>query len=98
MKRYANTAMSHSVLNIAYGVSAEGKDISIGIAAKNCGLFEMERLAASFAAASSAGEEEIVSIVDGSDIPAFTDDMFGTAAYKRYLLGATLSKMVSLSR
>lgn len=98
LKRYANTAMSHSVLNIAYGASSGGKDISIGLAAKNCGLFCLEQIAAAIEADPSADEETVMTIVNGAGSPAFSDDMFGSADYKRYLLAATLSRMTVLSR
>lgn len=98
LKRYANTAMSHSVLNIGFGVSSEGKEISIGVAAKNSGLYDMKALAAAIEAEPGADEARVADMVKASGEPGLTDDMFGSAAYKRYLLETTVARMVSLAR
>jgi len=98
LKRYANTAMSHSVLNVACGVKRDGRDLSIGVAAKNCGLFRLAETASAIEKNPGASEEDIVKLIQGCEGPAFADDMFGSAGYKRYLLGTTVARMVTLAR
>ena len=87
LKRYANTAMSCSVMNLAYGFDKDGGNVAIGAAFKNAGLMklaEAEKLAAPEDAAAYGKEAPV----------AFKDDMYGSAAYKRYLLGATIEKFM----
>ena len=98
VKRYANTAMSHSVLNIALGTDAEGKRISIGIAAKNAGFFRPDALARAIEETAAEDEAAMGALTEKYDSVEFADDMFGSAAYKRYLLGTTLAKLYALSR
>lgn len=86
-KRYANTAASHAPVTVSLSLS-EGK-YRIGAAVKNAGvrrLVEVEDLVNS----KSATDEEISKAVD-LDIK---DDMFGSAKYKRYLLGVTVTDLI----
>lgn len=87
-KRYANTAMSYSMLNISYGFAGAGKEVAIGAAIKNAGLFKLK------------GAEKLCSAEEASEwaknakeLP-IDSDMYGSEEYKRYLLGATIAKFM----
>lgn len=89
-KRFANTAESHACLTLALGNPA-GRT-AIGAAVKNAGLFSLEELAGKMDAA-SLSEEEIMEWCRSWSGAEIKDDMFGSAAYKRYLLGVTLTDL-----
>ena len=97
LKRYANTAMSHSVLNLAYGFDPDGKGISIGAALKNTGLFKLRSAEELIAADPEVSEETVMGWAKRfeAEIPT---DMFGSEAYKRYLLGTTIAKFIADAR
>ncbi|MCR5761120.1 MAG: FAD binding domain-containing protein [Sphaerochaetaceae bacterium] len=86
-KRYANTAASHAVMTVSVSYS-EGK-YRVGAAVKNAGvrrLVEVEDLIN----AGPVSDEEISKAVKLD----LTDDMFGSAKYKRYLLGVTVTDLM----
>lgn len=91
-KRYANTAESHSYLTAAMGY-VDGH-FRVGISVKNAGVFFPKEFS------DSLGEEENAETFAhfarswaGLDIP---DDLYGSTAYKRYLLGVTLESLYHL--
>ena len=90
-KRYANTAMSYSRLNVSYGTDADGKNVSVGAAIKNTGLFKLA------AAEKLTSEKEAMDWAkDASDLQ-IRSDMYGSEEYKRYLLGTTIAKFIEES-
>lgn len=86
-KRYANTAESHSYLTAAMGI-ADGKH-RVGITVKNSGVFfpkeDFEKLDEG-----SMSDEEYMDWAKSFPGLAIPDDIYGSSAYKRYLLGVTL--------
>jgi len=84
-KRYANTAESHAVLTMA--VSKVNGELRIATALKNTGVFLMTDLAQMIS--NGASEEEVLNTVKNCDKANIISDMFGSAEYKRYLLGIT---------
>ena len=91
-KRYANTAESHSYLTAAMGY-ADGR-FRVGVSVKNAGVFFPKEFSVSL------GEDENAEAFahfakswEGLDIP---DDLYGSTAYKRYLLGVTLENLYRL--
>ena len=88
-KRYANTAESHSYLTAAMGY-ADGR-FRVGVSVKNAGVFFPKEFS------DSLGEDEnaetfarFANSWAGLDVP---DDLYGSTAYKRYLLGVTLENL-----
>ena len=88
-KRYANTAESHSYLTTAMGY-VDGR-FRVGVSVKNAGVFFPKEFS------DSLGEDENAETFarfakswTGLDIP---DDLYGSTAYKRYLLGVTLENL-----
>ena len=91
-KRYANTAESHSYLTAAMGY-VDGR-FRVGVSVKNAGVFFPKEFS------DSLGEDENAETFarfakswTGLDIP---DDLYGSTAYKRYLLGVTLENLYRL--
>lgn len=91
-KRYANTAESHSYLTTAMGY-VDGR-FRVGVSVKNAGVFFPKEFS------DSLGEDEnaetfarFANSWAGLDIP---DDLYGSTAYKRYLLGVTLENLYRL--
>ena len=91
-KRYANTAESHPYLTAAMGY-ADGR-FRVGVSVKNAGVFFPKEFSVSL------GEDENAEAFahfakswEGLDIP---DDLYGSTAYKRYLLGVTLENLYRL--
>ncbi len=97
LKRYANTAMSHSVMNLAYGFDPDGKAVSIGAALKNTGLFKLRSAEELIASDPDVSEERIMEWARKFDAEIPTD-MFGSEEYKRYLLGTTIAKFIADAR
>lgn len=87
-KRYANTAMSYSCLNVSYGFDKDGKGVSVGAAVKNAGLFKLEA-----AEKLRSGEEALDWAKNAKELPVCSD-MYGSEEYKRYLLGASIAKFL----
>ena len=88
-KRYANTAESHSYLTAAMGY-VDGR-FRVGVSVKNAGVFFPKEFS------DSLGEDEnaetfarFANSWAGLDVP---DDLYGSTAYKRYLLGVTLENL-----
>ncbi len=90
-KRYANTAMSHSVLNVSFGCNSEGKEIAIGAAIKNTGLHRLKEAEELIEKNPNISEGEIMEWAKKADFQ-IESDMYGSAEYKRYLLGTTIAK------
>ena len=86
-KRYANTAQSHAVLTMSAAMTDEG--ISLYGAVKNVGLLYFCDLEKKFRENPDAGEDEIIEMVRVCTGLETADDMFGSDAYKRYLIGVT---------
>ena len=86
-KRYANTAQSHAVLTMSAAMTGEG--ISLYGAVKNTGLLHFCDLEKAFRGNPDISEDEIVEMVRVCTGLKTADDMFGSDAYKRYLIGVT---------
>ena len=86
-KRYANTAQSHAVLTMSAAMTGEG--ISLYGAVKNVGLLYFCDLEKAFRENPEISEDEIVEMVRVCTGLETADDMFGSDAYKRYLIGVT---------
>jgi len=90
-RRYANTAESHACLTASMGRC--GDQIRIGAAIKDSGIFVLKELAEMMEKDPSLAEDGIMSWCRSWNGAVIRDDMFGSEAYKRYLLGVTLSDM-----
>ena len=86
-KRYANTAQSHAVLTMSAALSEEG--ICLDGAVKNVGLLHFCDLEKAFRENPDVSEEEIIEMVRVCTGLHTADDMFGSDAYKRYLIAVT---------
>ncbi len=85
-KRYSNTAQSHAVLTMSASNGTNGLKIAVSL--KNTGIFTMPELAANIA--NGASDEEVQAQVKACQKVAIEDDLlFGSAAYKKYLLAVT---------
>jgi len=92
-KRYANTAESHAYLTVSMG--KRGGKYKIGAAIKNSGVFSLTELAREMENDPSLSENTILDWCKSWSGAEIKDDMFGSEAYKRYLLGVTVAKMSS---
>ena len=89
--RSANTAQSHARLTAAMSLD-EGR-YKIACAVKNTGLFVLDGIAEALGG-SDLSEDEIVSLVREDGSIDFEDDLlYGSADYRRYLLGITIALM-----
>ena len=86
-KRYANTAQSHAVLTMSAAMS--GEDIRLNGAVKNAGLLHFCDLEEKFRKEPDVSEEDIIEMVRTCTGLETADDMFGSDAYKRYLIAVT---------
>ena len=86
-KRYANTAQSHAVLTMSAAMFDDG--ISMAGAVKNAGIVRFGRLEEAFNKDAGISEEAVIEMVKGCDGLRIGDDMFGSEAYKRYLIAVT---------
>ena len=86
-KRYANTAQSHAVLTMSAALGEEG--IRLNGAVKNTGLLHFCDLENAFREDPDISEEEIIEMVRTCTGLQTADDMFGSDAYKRYLIAVT---------
>jgi putative selenate reductase FAD-binding subunit len=86
-KRYANTAQSHAVLTMSAALTEEG--IWLDGAVKNVGLLHFCDLEKAFRENPDISEDEIIEMVRVCTGLHTADDMFGSDAYKRYLIAVT---------
>ena len=86
-KRYSNTAQSHAVLTMSAALTEDG--IHLHGAVKNTGLLHFCDLEKRFNDEPSVSEEEIIKMVRECTGLKTADDMFGSDAYKRYLIAVT---------
>ena len=86
-KRYANTAQSHAVLTMSAALTEEG--IFMNGAVKNVGLLHFCDLEKAFNEDPDISEEKIIEMVRTCTGLETADDMFGSDAYKRYLIAVT---------
>ena len=85
-KRYSNTAQSHAVLTMSASNGPNG--LKIAVAMKKVGIFTMPTLAALIAG--GASDEEVQAQVKACEAVKIEDDLlFGSAAYRKYLLAVT---------
>ena len=92
-KRYANTAESHAYLTIA--VSQIDGEFIVAAAIKNCSVFRLEKLEDAINANPDITEEELIDWCRSCKEAEIKTDMFGGEDYKRYLLGVTISALLS---
>ena len=86
-KRYANTAQSHAVLTMSAAMFEDG--ISMSGAVKNAGLLHFCDLEKAFNEDPDISEDKIIEMVRTCTGLETVDDMFGSDAYKRYLIAVT---------
>ena len=86
-KRYSNTAQSHAVLTMSAAMSGEG--IRMYGAVKNAGLLHFCDLEEKFRKEPDVSEDTIIEMVRTCTGLETKDDMFGSDAYKRYLIAVT---------
>ena len=86
-KRYANTAQSHAVLTMSAALTEEG--VYMNGAVKNVGLLHFCDLEKAFNEDPDISEEKIIEMVKTCTGLHTADDMFGSDAYKRYLIAVT---------
>ena len=86
-KRYANTAQSHAVLTMSAALGEEG--IRMAGAVKNVGVLHFCDLEKAFREDQDISEEAVIKMVKECTGLETADDMFGSDAYKRYLIGVT---------
>lgn len=89
--RSANTAQSHARLTAALS-EKDGKYTAVA-AVKNSGLYILGKLSNELSS-SDPGEEEIIALVKATDSIKLEDDLlYGSADYRRYLIGITFALM-----
>ncbi len=86
-KRYANTAQSHAVLTMSAALTEEG--FWLDGAVKNVGLLHFCDLEKAFNEDSEISEDKIIDMVKTCTGLHTADDMFGSDAYKRYIIAVT---------
>ena len=86
-KRYSNTAQSHAVLTMSAAVTDEG--FCMAGAVKNAGILHFSDLERAFLDDPDISEEAIIRMVRDCKGLETADDMFGSDAYKRYLIAVT---------
>ena len=86
-KRYANTAQSHAVLTMSAALGEHG--IRLDGAVKNVGLLHFCDLETTFREDPDVSEDKIIEMVRVCTGLHTADDMFGSDAYKRYLIAVT---------
>ena len=86
-KRYSNTVQSHAVLTMSAAMGGDG--ICMNGALKNTGLLHFCDLEEKFRKDPDVSEEEIIKMVKECTGLNASDDMFGSEAYKRYLIAVT---------
>jgi len=86
-KRYSNTAQSHAVLTMSAAVRDGG--ICLNGAVKNTGLLHFCDLEKAFNEDPDISEDKIIGMVRNCTGLQTVDDMFGSDAYKRYLIAVT---------
>ena len=86
-KRYSNTAQSHAVLTMSAALTEEG--VYMYGAVKNVGLLHFCDLEKAFRDDPDISEEKIIEMVRTCTGLHTADDMFGSDAYKRYLIAVT---------
>lgn len=85
-KRYSNTAQSHAVLTMSASNGSNG--LKIAVALKKAGIFTLPVIAKSIS--DGASDEDIQAQVKACDGLKLEDDLlFGSAAYRKYLLAIT---------
>lgn len=86
-KRYANTAQSHAVLTMSAALSDDG--VHMAGAVKNVGILHFCDLEKAFNEDPEISEDTIIEMVRTCTGLHTADDMFGSDAYKRYLIAVT---------
>ena len=86
-KRYANTAQSHAVLTMSAALDESG--VCMNGAVKNVGLLHFCDLEKAFNDDPEISEDKIIEMVRTCTGLETADDMFGSDAYKRYLIAVT---------
>jgi len=84
-KRYANTAESHAVLTMS--ASMVNGSLRITAALKGTGVFIMHHVSEMLQ--NGACEQEVLDFVKNHTGVSVVSDMYGSDAYKKYLLGVT---------
>ena len=91
-KRYSNTAQSHARLTVSMGYY--NKSFAVAAAVKNTGIFILDSVAKALTVDPVMTEGEIVTLVKNDKTIEFKDDLlYGSAEYRRYLLGITVAIM-----
>ena len=90
--RQANTVESNARLTIALG--EENGKWRAAAAIKHCGLFVLDDLASLLEEDPVMPEEALIAWANAKDLPIEDDKVYGGAAYRRYLLGVTFSRLL----
>ncbi len=91
-KRYSNTVQSHAVLTVSMGLS-EGK-LRLGVAAKDTYLGLLPQITDALSASEKPLEDErILELVNACSELDFSQDIYGSTQYKRYLLAVTIADL-----
>ena len=91
-KRYANTVESHSGLVVSMAV--RGGRFRIGLAVRDCGLYDAVSLAGACEADPAITEEALLALVVGTGWITQDSRVYGSAAYRNYLIAVTLRRML----
>lgn len=90
--RQANTVESNARLTVCVGISQGHYKAAAAI--KNCGLFVLDDLSAMLEADPALSEPALISWAEQKELPVQDDKVFGGAAYRRYLLGAVIARLL----
>ena len=97
-KRFANTAMSHSFVNMSFGYGTHGEDSIFAVAIKNSGIYVLDGKELGCHCEpgkydAAAFEEKLHDFFNNWQVN-IPSDMYGSEEYKRYLIGAALAGII----
>ena len=91
--RQANTVESNARLTAALGF--DGNTFRAAAAIKHCGLFVLDDLASLLNEKAERTEEELIAWANAKELPIEDDKVYGSAAYRRYLMGVVFAKLLA---
>ena len=90
--RQANTVESNARLTVSLSIRSGAYKAAAGF--KKAGLFILDDLAEKLQADPAMTEDELIAWAKERDFPLEDDRIFGSAAYRRYLLGVVIARML----
>lgn len=90
--RHANTVESNARLTVSLAV--DGGRYTVAAAVKKAGLYLFDDLAGKLAADPDMSEEELIAWARSGVLPIEDDKVYGGADYRRYLLGASIARLL----